>query len=173
MSTEQRTRTDTPDATGEHSVAAVIEPLLHELLGATVPVRFEFWDGSAVGPLDGPGMVAVGSPDAVRRLLWSPGELGLGRAYVSGDLDVVGDVFGVLRALRSEQEGNKGGTGPGTAWTALRVARRLGALGGRPVRRPRRPGRAGGVTRKAATPRRSATTMTWATSSTGFSSDRA
>lgn len=135
MSTEQRTRTDTPDATGEHSVAAVIEPLLHELLGATVPVRFEFWDGSAVGPLDGPGMVAVGSPDAVRRLLWSPGELGLGRAYVSGDLDVVGDVFGVLRALRSEQEGNKGGTGPGTAWTALRVARRLGALG-RPPRPP-------------------------------------
>ena len=29
---------------------------------------------------------------ALRRLLWSPGELGLARAYVTGDLDVEGDL---------------------------------------------------------------------------------
>ena len=34
------------------------------------------------------------SPRALRRLLWSPGELGLAQAYVTGDLDVEGDLDG-------------------------------------------------------------------------------
>jgi cyclopropane-fatty-acyl-phospholipid synthase len=41
----------------------------------------------------------VRSPDALRRILQSPNELGFGRAYVAGDLDVDGDIFAVL-ALR-------------------------------------------------------------------------
>ncbi len=45
--------------------------------------------GTAVrsGPRDGPGTVIVRSPTAVKRMLWAPGELGLGRAYVTGELD--------------------------------------------------------------------------------------
>ena len=40
------------------------------------------------------------SPDAVRRILWSPNELGLARAYVAGELEADGDVFALLEALR-------------------------------------------------------------------------
>ena len=32
-------------------------------------------------------------------MLWAPGELGLGRAYVTGELQTEGDVISVLRAL--------------------------------------------------------------------------
>ena len=35
-------------------------------------------------------LVELRSPDAVRRLLWHPGELGAAQAYVTGELDVPG-----------------------------------------------------------------------------------
>ncbi len=76
-----------------------VAPLLHALFGKRFPVRFEFWDGSALGPRDGPGTVIVRSPTAVKRMLWAPGELGLGRAYVTGEIEAEGDVISVLRAL--------------------------------------------------------------------------
>ncbi len=81
------------------SAAAAVAPLLHALFDNGLPVRFEFWDGSALGPRDGPGTVIVRSPTAVKRMLWAPGELGLGRAYVTGELETDGDVISVLRAL--------------------------------------------------------------------------
>ena len=37
-------------------------------------------------------MLVLRSRRALRRLLWAPGELGLARAYVTGDLDVEGDL---------------------------------------------------------------------------------
>ena len=36
------------------------------------------------------------SPDALRRIVQSPGELGFSRAYVAGDIDIEGDVFAAL-----------------------------------------------------------------------------
>ena len=80
--------------------AATIEPLLALFVGHPLPVRFELWDGSAVGPEGGPGSVVVRSPEALRHALWAPGELGLVRAYVAGALEVRGDLFEVLRTLR-------------------------------------------------------------------------
>jgi cyclopropane-fatty-acyl-phospholipid synthase len=62
------------------------------------PFAVEFWDGSRVpGTGEGPTF-SVRSPAAVARVLRSPGELGLGRAYVAGDLDVddVEAVVGIL-----------------------------------------------------------------------------
>jgi cyclopropane-fatty-acyl-phospholipid synthase len=80
--------------------AATLEPLLDGVLGRPLPVRFELWDGSATGPQGGPGSIVVHSADALRHVLWAPGELGLVRAYVTGALEVHGDIFEVLRALR-------------------------------------------------------------------------
>ena len=40
----------------------------------------------------------IGSRRALRRLLWAPGELGLERAYVAGDIDVDGDLADGFRA---------------------------------------------------------------------------
>jgi cyclopropane-fatty-acyl-phospholipid synthase len=41
------------------------------------------------------------SPRALQRILWRPGELGLARAYVSGDLDVEGDLTEGLRRVHA------------------------------------------------------------------------
>ena len=35
--------------------ADALAPLLGSLFGGRLPVRFEFWDGCALGPRDGPG----------------------------------------------------------------------------------------------------------------------
>jgi cyclopropane-fatty-acyl-phospholipid synthase len=55
------------------------------------------YDGSRAGPVDAPAALVLRSPNALRRMVTAPGELGLGRAYVAGDLDVEGDLFAVRR----------------------------------------------------------------------------
>ena len=46
-------------------------------------------------------MLVARSPRALQRILWRPGELGLARAYVSGDLDVEGDLTDGLRRVHA------------------------------------------------------------------------
>ena len=70
--------------------------LLREVLGDDLPVAVRAYDGSRLGPEDAPATLIIRSPDALRRLLTAPGELGFGRAYVAGDLDLEGDIFAVL-----------------------------------------------------------------------------
>lgn len=72
-------------------LAAVAETLL----GAPLPVRIRAWDGSEAGPATGPALV-LGHRRALRRIVWKPGELGLARAWVAGELTVEGDLFEVL-----------------------------------------------------------------------------
>ena len=62
--------------------------LLRGFLGGDVPVRIEAYDGSVLGPVGARTVLRVRSPDAIRRVLLSPGELGIARAYVAGDLDI-------------------------------------------------------------------------------------
>jgi cyclopropane-fatty-acyl-phospholipid synthase len=81
-------------------VADVARPVIEALLGSPLQVRVEFWDGSALGPEDGAGPLHVRSRDAFRRLLWAPGELGLARAFVAGDLDADGSLVDLVTALR-------------------------------------------------------------------------
>jgi cyclopropane-fatty-acyl-phospholipid synthase len=79
-------------------VAAVLAPVAERFLGGALPVRLRAWDGSEAGPADGPVLV-LRSKQALRRLLWHPGELGLAQAYVTGELDVEGDLTDGLRAV--------------------------------------------------------------------------
>ncbi|OSC73827.1 SAM-dependent methyltransferase, partial [Streptomyces sp. BF-3] len=60
-----------------------------------LPVRIRAWDGSESGPPDAPALV-IRHRRALRRLLWKPGELGLARAWVAGEIDVDGDLYDVL-----------------------------------------------------------------------------
>ena len=76
-----------------------VTDLVQQLLGTDLPVRVEAYDGSVVGPPSAATTVVVRSPDALRRILGAPGELGFARAYIAGDLDVEGSIFDVL-ALR-------------------------------------------------------------------------
>jgi cyclopropane-fatty-acyl-phospholipid synthase len=69
--------------------------LAEELLGEPLPVRIRAWDGSESGPPGAPVLV-IRNRRALRRLLWKPGELGLARAWVAGELDIDGDVYETL-----------------------------------------------------------------------------
>ena len=65
------------------------------------PFRVEFWDGSSLPPTENGGgpTFTVRSPKAVAQALAAPGQLGLGRAYVTGDL-AVDDIDAVASMLR-------------------------------------------------------------------------
>lgn len=78
-----------------NDAAPRLAALAETLLGAPLPVRIRAWDGSEGGPLDGPVLV-LHNRRALRRILWKPGELGLARAWVAGDLTVDGDLFELL-----------------------------------------------------------------------------
>jgi cyclopropane-fatty-acyl-phospholipid synthase len=105
--------------------AEVITALLKEHAG--VDLRLRAWDGSEAGPPGAP-VVVLRSPQALQRILWRPGELGLARAYVSGDLDVEGDLTDGLRRVRATapRPGPFGLVKTGLA--AVQAAARLGLL---------------------------------------------
>jgi cyclopropane-fatty-acyl-phospholipid synthase len=65
------------------------------------PFTLELWDGATLPSTNGAGPVfrATG-PDAVAHALRAPGQLGLGRAYVAGDLEV-DDLDAVLALLNT------------------------------------------------------------------------
>jgi cyclopropane-fatty-acyl-phospholipid synthase len=65
-------------------------PLRRELRRALParPFTLAFWDGSRV-EATAPGPVfTVTRPEALAHVLWAPGQLGLGRAYVTGGIEV-------------------------------------------------------------------------------------
>ncbi len=110
-------------------VAQVIAQLLETRLGLDLPVRLRAWDGSEAGPENGPVLVAR-SPRALPRILWRPGELGFARAYISGDLDVEGDLTEGLRrffAARPARPASYAAYAP-AALAALRAAAQLNLL---------------------------------------------
>ncbi|MFD7703948.1 class I SAM-dependent methyltransferase [Streptomyces caelestis] len=78
--------------------AARLKGHVEQLIGAPLPVRIRAWDGSQAGPPDAPTLV-VRNRRALRHLLCKPGELGLARAWVAGDLTVEGDLYTALDRL--------------------------------------------------------------------------
>src|SRR5215471_2197719 len=74
------------------------------IAGPDAPVEFQAYDGSTAGTPGSPVKVTVRSPVAVSYLAQAPGELGLARAYVSGHLDVDGDMYTALSRLSRAQE---------------------------------------------------------------------
>jgi cyclopropane-fatty-acyl-phospholipid synthase len=65
---------------------------------------------------------------AVSRILWSPNELGIARAFVSGELDAEGDAYEILRLLNEAGNGELTGN-LRLVRNALTAAKRLGVLG--------------------------------------------
>jgi cyclopropane-fatty-acyl-phospholipid synthase len=70
--------------------------LVDDVLGGRLPIAVEAYDGSRSGPVDAPATIVIRSPDALRRIVTAPGELGLARAYVSGDLELQGSIWALL-----------------------------------------------------------------------------
>jgi cyclopropane-fatty-acyl-phospholipid synthase len=78
-----------------------LQVVTEEFLGEGANVRFEDWRGRTWGPADAPVTVRFNDVDAVKYLVRNPGELGFGRAYVSGAMDIVGDIWALLDLQRN------------------------------------------------------------------------
>ncbi|MDC7338625.1 SAM-dependent methyltransferase [Streptomyces lydicus] len=78
--------------------AGRLTKLAEEVLGTPLPVRIRAWDRSESGPPGAPVLV-IRHRRALRRLLFKPGELGLARGWVAGDLDIEGDLYEALDLL--------------------------------------------------------------------------
>ena len=63
------------------------------------PVAFRAWDGSAAAGRDTEATVEARSPAALWYLLSAPSELGLARAYVTGAIDIDGDLHAALAGM--------------------------------------------------------------------------
>ena len=81
---------------GRIFVVMTIADLVTGVLGPDFPIGLRAFDGSRAGPEDAPATLVLRSPDAIRRIVTAPGELGFGRAYVAGDIDIEGDIFALL-----------------------------------------------------------------------------
>src|ERR1022692_1195511 len=89
--------------------------------GPDAPLEFAAYDGSRAGAAGSPVKMTVRSPVAVAHLAQAPGALGLARAYVSGHLDIEGDMYEALARMTKAQN---------ISMTVAEKLRRLQALGG-------------------------------------------
>jgi cyclopropane-fatty-acyl-phospholipid synthase len=118
------------------TVASRLTPILARLDpegGRDRPFALRFWDGSEV-PATSPTpsfRLDVRDPAAIAHILRAPGELGVARAWVSGALDLEGDLEHALRTIRDRLEGNH--AGPREIAAMLLGAASVGALRRAPV----------------------------------------
>lgn len=115
---------------GRLGVAGRLYGLLVQRFGTAPAVTLTAWDGSRAGA-DESLVIYLRSRQAVRRMLWHPGALGVAQAYVSDQLDVDGDFEQTVAALLDYLE-IVAAAGPPTAVDrreTVRVAVVTGAVG--------------------------------------------
>jgi cyclopropane-fatty-acyl-phospholipid synthase len=108
-----------------------LRPILTALLGDPLPIHVRMWDGS-VAEGRHPVTLAIHNRRALRTILWAPGELGFGRAYVRGDLSVEGDLFRFIDVLNQGIDDDAFELDRATWLRLAGAAARLGAVGPRP-----------------------------------------
>ncbi|SEM68725.1 methyltransferase domain-containing protein [Cryobacterium sp. TMT1-3] len=127
--TKATTATDAP--AGKFTLAQVLEILA----GGRLPVRFTAYDGSTAGPPGAPFGLDLLTPRGTTYLATSRGDLGLARAYISGDLDLhgvhPGDPYELLKALADSLEFTRP-----PARTMLDIVRSIGVRQLRPIAPP-------------------------------------
>jgi cyclopropane-fatty-acyl-phospholipid synthase len=85
--------------------AMTLADVFEKVAGPDAPVEFRAYDGSASGTTGAPVRITIRSPVAVSYLAQAPGSLGLARAYVSGHIDVDGDMYTALVRMSQVQQG--------------------------------------------------------------------
>ncbi|GIG69270.1 SAM-dependent methyltransferase [Phytomonospora endophytica] len=119
------------------SHAQKLAEAFEKVAGFGLPIGLKAWDGSTAGPGTGPGtgpVAVLNSPRALRWMLWYPAELALAHAYVSGDLDVIGDLGEGLRTMwtaAAQRTSPRRGRARALA-SAARLAWSLGVVGAKP-----------------------------------------
>ena len=114
--------------------------LFRVAVGTDLPIRLRAWDGSETGP-NTDAVLVIHDRQALRRLLWSPNELGLAQAYVLGEIDVEGDLAAGLREVwktlgAQRQQHSADGVRPPSRLDLLKLvpeASKLGVLGRKPA----------------------------------------
>ncbi|SDD69152.1 class I SAM-dependent methyltransferase [Nocardioides lianchengensis] len=95
------------------------------LLRDGMPVRFTAYDGSSAGPADADIRLHLVNQRGLAYLLTAPGDLGMARAYVAGDLELhgvhPGDPYDAMKLLQNHLRFRKP-----TAAEALHLLRGLG-----------------------------------------------
>ena len=129
--------TDRPDgrtAVGRRTVAARVDRM-KMLSGALdeLPVTVQFWDDSTFVARSDPDapVVQIRDQQAIAHFLHAPNQLGLGRAWVSGALDVDGDLERVL-----DLRHRAGGLSLGRLGRVRLAGAALRVAGPRALRRP-------------------------------------
>lgn len=115
------------------TVAEELSELVRGAVGVELPVRLRAWDGSEAGDDDAAPILHVKDKNALRRLLWSPGELALAQAYVTGEIDVAGDLAEGLRRMFASAEQAQASPGVRARLSALPFALRHKIFGPKPA----------------------------------------
>jgi len=80
-----------------------VADVIRTVTDGTPSIRFSAYDGSAFGPAGSPYEIRLNNERGLRYLLTAFGDLGLARAYVAGDLDLIGvhpaDPYPAIRAV--------------------------------------------------------------------------
>ena len=114
------------------TVAEIVEPIIRSSLGDVAPMKIHAWDGSVVGSDRAPAELVINTPRALRRILWAPNELGVARAYVSGDITIDGDLLAALtdlERLASAEAGPSVGVDAATKRALVAAVFKLRAIG--------------------------------------------
>ncbi len=85
-----------------------IADAVSSLFRGGMPLRFSAYDGSAAGPHNASLGLSLRNHRGLAHMLTAPGELGMARAYLSGDLEMQGvhpgDPYEVLKLVRGNLE---------------------------------------------------------------------
>jgi cyclopropane-fatty-acyl-phospholipid synthase len=88
----------------EGKASMALADVFEKIAGPDAPVEFRAYDGSAAGAAGADVRITIRSPVATSYLAQAPGSLGLARAYVSGHIDVDGDMYTALARMAQAQE---------------------------------------------------------------------
>jgi cyclopropane-fatty-acyl-phospholipid synthase len=84
---------------GSAGRAGRLAEIVELVVGPDAGVGFVLHDGSRAGAVDADLQIVLRSPRALSYFAWAPSAVGLARAYVAGDIDVVGDMYTLLDRL--------------------------------------------------------------------------
>ena len=119
----------------EGSAKLTLAEIFETMMGGDLSIRITAYDGSSAGPEDAQYGLDLKTPRGTTYLVTAPGDLGLARAYISGDLELVGahpgDPYPALKALASDLKFSK----PSPLQLA-NVARSLGIEHFKPIAPP-------------------------------------
>ncbi|WP_024801065.1 class I SAM-dependent methyltransferase [Nocardia sp. BMG51109] len=81
---------DRSDVFAELGTRLSIAEIFETLVDGPVPIRFTAYDGSSCGPADSKYRLDIRTPRGINYIATAPGDLGMARAYISGDMAAEG-----------------------------------------------------------------------------------